>query len=104
MKILTFDEFAALPPGTLFSYYEPTICIGLYRKGETLLNSSSPGDNINLPFDYFETSLVPICWNGQEPPTLEGVETRWGEYEDGQLYAVFEPADIETLRSLLPPP
>ena len=101
MKILTFDEFAALPAGTLFSYYEPTICTGLYRKGNTLLGGT-PLDQ-GQPFDYFETSLIPISWNGENPPTLEATETRWGEYETGQLYAVLEPADIETLRSLIPP-
>ena len=97
MKILTFEDFAALPPGTLFSYYEPTICTGLYRKGETIADSTQA-------IDYFETSLIPMSWNGEEPPILEAVESRWGEYEFNQLYAVLEPADIETLRSLLPPP
>ena len=101
MKILTFEDFAALPPGTLFSYYEPTICTGLYRKGKTLLNTEALDQG--QPFDYFETSLIPMSWDGQEPPTLEAVESRWGEYETRQLYAVLEPADIETLRRLHPP-
>lgn len=97
MKILTFDEFVVLPPGTLFSYYEPTLCAGLLRKGKTIYDGERA-------IDYFETSLVPISWNGEEPPTLETTETRWAEYERSQLYAVLEPADIETLRSLIPLP
>jgi hypothetical protein len=93
MKIVGFKEFCALPVGAIFSYYEPDICEGLYRKGETILLKGEP-------IDYFQAYLVPECWNG-EAPTVDEIESRWGLYEEDQQYAVFEPADIQVLLGML---
>lgn len=93
MKTITFKEFAEMPEGTIFSYFEPMICTGIHRKGETIFD----GDR---PIDYFEESLVADCWNG-EPPTVGDGVTRWGLFEFDQQYAIYESGDIETLVSLL---
>lgn len=93
MRILKFSEFAALPPGAIYSYYKPAICRGLFRKGETILWDGEARD-------FFESSLVPNCWNG-EPPTVDNIVSRWGLYEYDQLFAVFESKDLETLRCML---
>lgn len=96
MQILNFTDFAALPAGTVFSYYKPTVCDGLFRKGETISWDDAP-------HDFFEASLVPNCWNGDEP-TVDNIESRWGLFNYDQLFAVFETQDIETLRTMLSPP
>lgn len=94
MKIYDFDSFAALPSGTIFCYFEPMICTGLHRKGETLL------DEEGRARDFFEAYLVAQCWNGDHP-TVDAIECRWGMYDYAQQFAVYEPADIETLRKML---
>ncbi len=92
MKLCTFQEFAALPPGTIFSYWEPCISRGLFVKGE----SWAYGD---LPGDYWERSLLPGPTIGNsDAPILEDFETRWGIYKYSQMYAVYEAADLMVLR------
>lgn len=93
MKILNFSEFAALPPGAIFSYYEPAICTGLHRKGDTISYDSGPKD-------FFEAHLWPQCWNG-EHPTVDNIESRWGMYEYDQLFAVCEPSDVAAIITML---
>lgn len=101
MKVVGFDEFAALPEGTIFSYYKPCICEGLYRKGETLYREKiDPTSGLSGPFDFFECSLVPMCWNG-EPPIADDINSRWGMYDFDQQFAVFEEKDLAVLRELL---
>ena len=93
MKVTDFLEFCALPEGTIFSYYCPGNCSGLFRKGETIFHDGSP-------IDFFETSIVPSCWNG-DPPTVDRLMTRWGLYEYDQKFAVLEAPDIQVAQSLL---
>lgn len=94
MKILDFDSFCALPAGTIYSYYEPVTCTGLFRKGDTIVDDG--GDAL----DFWEDSLVPNCWNG-DPPSVDEIPCRWGLYDVGAEFAVYEPADIAVLASLL---
>lgn len=94
MQILKFHDFAALPAGAIYSYYKPSICEGLFRKGETIWNEGEASD-------FFESSLVPDCWNG-ELPTVDNVESRWGMFDYDQLFAVFEPQDLKTIRDMIP--
>lgn len=93
MKVMGFEEFAVLPPGTIFSYFEPMVVDGLFRKGDTILHDGKPGD-------YFEGFLTAQCWNG-EPPTVDDIESRWGAFDYSQQYAVYEPEDIATLCRML---
>lgn len=93
MRTIAFEEFAAMPEGTIFSYYEPMVCQGLYRKGKTLFD----GDQ---PFDYFQESLIADCWNEQEPTVGDG-QTRWAEDRFTQLYAIYEEEDVAALVRLL---
>lgn len=97
MKVLGFHEFAALPEGTIFSYFKPMVCEGLCRKGKTLHRG---GDEGGEPCDFFECSLVPTCWNG-EPPTVDSVESRWGIFDFDQQFAVFDDEDVAVLCQLL---
>jgi hypothetical protein len=93
MLILNFDKFAALPAGAIFSFYEPAVCQGLYRKEDTLFRDTGE------PRDFFLESLVPNCWNGEHPSIGEGT-FRWGAYDFDQLFAVFEEEDLKCLREL----
>ena len=93
MKIVNFKEFAALEAGTIFSYYRPAICEGLYRKDDTI---ESEGKAI----DFFETPIEACCWNG-EAPTVDGISGRWGMFDYDQQFAVYEEKDIELMIKLL---
>lgn len=96
MKILNFEDFCALPEGAIFSYYEPSICTGLCRKGRTILHQGKP-------IDFFETYLWPQCWNG-DAPIVDDIESRWGEFQYDQLFAVLEENDIQVIRNMLDAP
>ena len=93
MRIVGFEEFAALPDGTIFSYYVPARCKGLYRKGDTITCDGKPSD-------YGEESLVAECWNGDAPTVGEGM-VRWGLYDYDLHHAIYEPEDIKILVELL---
>lgn len=94
MKIVNWPEFAALPPGTIFSAYEEAICRGLYRKEDTILIDGTPRD-------FVFASLVPNCWNG-DAPTVDITDTaRWAEFNYDQRFVVFEPADVAMLKRML---
>lgn len=95
MKILALPEFLKQPAGTIYSDYEPDVCSGLNRKGSTI---EQPGEE---PVDFFYASLVAECVNG-ESPKVESIESRWGEYDHLALFAVYEPVDLEVLKSMLP--
>tara|TARA_R110000764_G_C10688626_1_gene343462 strand:+ start:40 stop:348 length:309 start_codon:yes stop_codon:yes gene_type:complete len=92
MKTIKFEEFAQMPEGTIFSYFKPMMCAGLYRKGTTIFED-------HHPIDYFEQSLVAECENG-EPPSIRWF-SRWGVFDYNQKYAIYEPIDIAALVSLL---
>ena len=96
MKIASFDEFAALPEGAIFSFYEPRICEGLYRKGATISFDGGPKD-------FFYGCLVAQCWNG-EPPTVDDIQSRWGAFDYEQQFAIYEPDDIACLVRMLTEP
>lgn len=88
MRIVNRREFLELPPGVIYSEYVPAVCTGLFVKGESYTN------------DYLESSLVPNCWNMQEP-SFDEDQTRNGMFDDNQLYVVFEAADLELFRQRL---
>lgn len=69
MKIVGFEEFTKLPIGTIYSYYEPCIVTGLYRKLETI------NDEDGRAIDFFEISLVAEC-TMSEPPSLDEAPSR----------------------------
>ncbi len=89
MRIVNFHEFCGLPDGTVFSYWEPCIVSGLYRRGSVI--SGDVG-----PIDFFEASLIAVSWNG-EFPVCDLVESRWGMFDHDQLFLVYEPQDIAVI-------
>lgn len=97
MKTVNFEEFTAMLDGTIFSYYEPEVFIGLWRKGETIMGSWH-GEAVQA-IDYFQESLLP-CYDTIEHVTI-GERERWGEFNMNQLYCIYEPEDIDKLLVLL---
>lgn len=90
MRIVNFHEFCGLPDGTVFSYWEPCIVSGLYRRGSVILGVDG------LPIDFFEATLGAASYNG-EFPVCELVESRWGMFDHDQLFLVYEPQDIAVI-------
>lgn len=102
MKILNFLDFVALPAGAIFSYYDPAICTGLYRKGESLVPDGAVPP---VPTDFFKAPLLGECkfYAGRvvEPPIVDLTESRWNDYDEHALFAVYEADDIMAIISAL---
>jgi len=97
MKILNFYEFAALPEGAIYSNWEPHVARDLCIKGETL-NSSEDG----RACDFFYRSLLPE-WDWQnEKVEIQELWSRWGEYDDTVLFAVYDAEDVAMVKGLMP--
>jgi hypothetical protein len=104
VKIVNKKEFYALPNGTLYSYYEPCVIMGLHVKKENIYYSEQPCDF------YYESLIGNIDTNGSDDydDLLEDAENnktslkmdfncveRDAFYNDDQLYAIYEKSDIE---------
>lgn len=101
MKIVDLSTFRAMPAGTLFSKYEPCYFEDLSIKGET------------MAFDFLVQPIADaIECNGSDKfvAKLDGAhitgaslamdfdcQGRDGCFDDGQLFAVWERADVEAL-------
>lgn len=110
MKIYRRTAFLKLPEGTIFAKGKPWYWNGLHRKGETLIH-----DGRAIDFCYLD--LVNIDshdtgeWADRQNEMLETgasyplneSEGRDGCFDDEDLFLVYEPADIETLVSLILP-
>jgi hypothetical protein len=89
MRIVGFDEFCSLPNGTVFSYWQPCIALGLYRRGDVISFDGGPKD-------FFEASLKAESHNG-EPPVVDLIESRSGMFDYGQHFVVYDKADIDVI-------
>lgn len=89
MQIVGFGEFCKLPVGTVFSYWEPCIARGLYRRGEVIEFDGGPKD-------FFEASLTAELYNGEDP-IVDLIEARWGLFDYDMQFLVYEQADIDVI-------
>lgn len=105
MRIINLSEFKNLPQGTIYSGYEPQAFKGLFVKGAV-------GD-----YDYFEESLIgniDCCSSTEFFELLDLAEItgaslkldfdcfgRNGLFNNDQLYAVYEIADLKGLIKIL---
>ena len=89
MRIVGFEEFCSLPNGTVFSYWEPCIVRGLYRRGDVI--SFDGGAR-----DFFEASLNAESYNG-EMPVVDLTESRWGMFDYDQQFVVYDRTDIAVI-------
>ena len=89
MRIVGFHEFCSLPEGTVFSYWDPLVTHGLYRRGQVIFSGESPTD-------FFEASLKAESYNGEDP-IVDLTESRWGLFDYDQQFVVYEKADIDLI-------
>jgi hypothetical protein len=104
MKIVKRPAFLKLPPGTVYSKYEPCVFGELQIKGDTLPNgndwfyqdiaeavdSSDSGERVTQLFEAEET--------GKSITMDFDCQGRDGCFEsDEQMFAVWERADVEAL-------
>lgn len=101
MKIVDRVTFLAMPSGTLYSKYAPCYLEALYIKGETWGNDWLAQD-INDAVDCagsseFSDVLLKAEKDGESFNLDFHCESRDGCFEDGQLFAVWEPNDVAAL-------
>lgn len=102
MKIVNRAQFLAMPPGTVFAKFQPDVFEELEIKHDTLgsndycyqqivgaLDAGNCGEWSRLLDDSRETgSSIPMDFD---------CLSRDGCFDDDQLFAVYEPADVEQL-------
>ncbi len=103
MIIVNREKFLLLPPGTLYSRYEPCIVSGLEIKGKSFFFEGGSGDW------FFQNILGEIgdCWDcaGNEEEMMAGIDVelnlkiqeRDGGFEADELFLIYTPKDIRTL-------
>lgn len=101
MRIVDRKTFLAMPEGTLFSKYQPCVFEDLLIKGESLENdffyqsisgaidSNDSGEFVDL-LDKAKSEGVSLAMDFE----CEGQD---GLFDDDQLFAVWERADVEKL-------
>lgn len=102
MKIVNLKTFRALPPNTVFAKYQPCVFEELEIKGETWEHDFLVTSNLS--------SAIKCSGSGEFRELLdraekEGIslamdfdtEGRDGCFEDDQLFAVWEEADVRAL-------
>lgn len=104
MKIVDRKAFLAMPPGTLFSKYEPCCFHGLAIKDETWGNdflaqeitdsvAINSGEGTAEIFEVLEDSRL----NGASFRLDLDSLGRDGFYNQDQLFSVWEPEDVDVL-------
>lgn len=100
MKFVRYQEFLLLPPGTVYSNFNPCVVEGLYRKGYTLIGYKG------APCDFMYVDLL----GDVEPEGAASYTARppgdWGrdglyDFDGNRVLLVYEPADVEKLVGLL---
>lgn len=103
MRIVDRKTFLAMPAGTVFSDYRPAICGPIEVKTRTHGNDFSSLhfegaariDDGEQPVDaYFDMQ------DGNVRP-LEVYEQRAGDFNDEQLYLIYEREDVQGIIALL---
>lgn len=93
MRVLSFNEFAGLPAGMVFSYYDPAIVRGLFVKGETCNNLH----------DFFLRPVFPQQFASDSPALSDeiGAMERWGECDPDALFMVYDGEEVIRMIDLL---
>lgn len=99
MEIVNRQQFLALPPGTIYSKYEPCVFEGWKIKGDSLPNDFfyqclDPGFDVGAPL---HETLFAIEAGLPSPPMDFNCENRDGLFHEEQLFAVLSVADAEAL-------
>lgn len=115
MRIIGFQEFAAMPEGTVYYKYQPQVFVDLGIKEQSYRGTVySQGKPIREGYTDFLVTNVDFPWvkgsngewdddcilskaeeTGSSFEVEFNVTSRDALYEQDQLYAVFEKADLE---------
>ena len=105
MKIVTLQEFMALPEGTLFMKYEPCVFEDLQVKGETWERDFISTNITYQPdctgSDDFADKLYLAQGTGESILMDFDSMRRDGCFDKAQLFAVYDRRDIEMLQDKL---
>jgi hypothetical protein len=103
MKIVSREQFMKLPAGTLFSYYAPCYFRDLAIKdsspdewGTDFIKSDLIGEVDSEGSDDFQEKCERME-KGESFPADYEITGREGLFDDKQLYAIYEKADVEKL-------
>lgn len=105
MKLYKFKDFLKLPAGVVFSYYEPCIFRGLYKKYDSIQDIDFFYTDFIAPIkssgsDEYNDKLM--NWKEGEELDLEfDVGEREGLFDEEQLYAVYSENEIKELSDAL---
>ncbi len=104
MIIVNREKFLLLPPGTLYSRYQPCVVSGLEIKGKSIgIGEDWSGDwfyqdilgetgsSYGIPEDYEEMEA------GIDVELKLDIEQRDGGFELVELFLIYSPKDIQTL-------
>jgi hypothetical protein len=101
MKIINRNTFLALPAGVVFSKYEPCIFGPLVIKGDTTPFNDFYYQEIDGAIDCRDSGEFSdncfLMQNGSSVSVNLETEGRDGLYDDDQLFAVWEAADLASL-------
>jgi len=102
MKIVDRKTFMSLPAGTLFMKYEPCVFEDLCVKADSIPNDffyTQITHEIDTPNGGFEAidALEKSLKDGTSVPLDFDAVGRDGGFADGQLFAVYEKADVAGL-------
>lgn len=93
MRIVGWDEFLALPKGTMFYKFTPDVLTDLAIKDDTY------PDNSDYLVAYFECGVVLDEWNNSDVMEFGKHLQRAADYNKEQLFAVFEHQDLLNLQT-----
>ena len=99
MPIVNFENFAKLPTGAIFSYFDmdvfdPELLTGLYVKGTTII-----GDD-GKPITYLQRPLIANDQGATSEVSFAVGESwcKWSDYDFGQLYYIYSKDDLESIQ------
>jgi hypothetical protein len=106
MKIVSKQEFLKLPPGTIFSDYQPQCLSGFKVKAESSIGISDfiysdlTGNPQNTGSEDFGDKCEAME-QGESVPIDVEFYGREGFYDDNMLYAVYERDDLKKIIGVL---
>lgn len=100
MKIVNLIEFKKLPPGTIFSKYEPCVFSDIMEKAGSMdtdffYNSIINDVDNDSTGDFYDGCTA--MENGESIPLEVDATSRDGMFDSSQLFAIYEKADVEQL-------
>ncbi len=91
MRLVNWTEFAAMPSGTIFSFYEPCVFHSFASKGETIEGC----------VDFFFTDMMPSQIFGPGGEVECCTMERWGGHDSSQVFCVYELEDVGDVMRVL---